>query len=77
MNRFTGILQGGEGMGAKQDKRIRRIARDRYEWQIYHWQMNKPAKWRIFKYRKWKKQKPVYQHTEKQIKKLAKKKGGA
>ena len=62
-------------MSEKKDKRIRRIARDRYEVQLYIWQMNKPSKWRIFKYRKWKKQKPVYEYTEKRIKRIAKKKG--
>lgn len=61
-------------MSQKRDKRIRRIARDRYEYQLYYWQMNKPSKWRFFKYRKWKKSKPVYEYAEKQIKKIAKKK---
>ena len=62
-------------MSEKREKQLRRIARDRYDLQVYIWQMNKPAKWRIFKYLKWKKSKPVYEYTEKQIKNIAKKKG--
>ena len=59
-------------MSEKKDKRIRRIARNRYECQVYLWQINKPSKWRIFKYLKWKKSKPVYEYTEKQTKNIAK-----
>ena len=59
-------------MSQKRDRQIRFIARRRYEIDLYIWQMNKPAKWRIFKYLKWKKRKPVYEYTEKQIKKIAK-----
>ena len=61
-------------MSEKKDKRIRRNARHWYEMELYRWQMSQPAKWRFFKYRKWKKSKPVYEFTEKKIKKNAKKK---
>ncbi len=58
-------------MSEKRNKQIRRIARFRYNAELYRWQMNKPSKWRIFKYLKWKKSKPVYEHVEKQIKNIA------
>ena len=64
-------------MSEKKDKKIRRIARAFYESEMKLWQEEKPAKWRIFKYLKWKKQKPVYEYTEKQVKiAFARREGG-
>lgn len=59
-------------MSEKLNRKIRRIAHFRYNAELYRWQINKPSKWHIFKYLKWKKQKPVYEYTEKQIKELVK-----
>ena len=59
-------------MSQKKDRKIRGCARYWYGMELYKWRMEQPAKWRIFKYLKWKKQKPVYEYTEKRIKKIAK-----
>lgn len=62
-------------MSQKREKRIRQIARYRYNAELYTWYRNKPSRWRIFRYLKWKKSKPVYTGIEKQIKNIAKKRG--
>lgn len=59
-------------MSAKREKKIRMFARQRYEVECFIWYRNKPSKWRIFRYLKWKKQKPIYSDIEKQIRKIAK-----
>ena len=62
-------------MSEKKDKQIRMFARQRYDVDLFLWEMNKPSKWRFFKYRKWKKSKPRYAAIENAIKNIAKKKG--
>lgn len=46
-------------MSQKQAKKRRLAARNTYEWHVYLWMAEKPPKWRIFRYLKWKKRKPV------------------
>lgn len=62
-------------MSAKREKRIRRTARNAYKYNLYCWERSKPPLWRIFRYLKWKKQKPVYEYIEKKIKRTAKARG--
>lgn len=59
-------------MSGKRDKQIRRIAKRLWRFQLYEWHRNKPSRWRIFKYLKWKKSMPRYADEEKQIKSIAK-----
>ncbi len=62
-------------MSEKREKQLHRFARKQYQKQLYIWQINKPSRWRIFRYLKWKKAKPVYERTEKKIKKIIKARG--
>lgn len=59
-------------MSARREKWIRRHARWRYQWELERWTVTKPPFWRIFRYRKWKKQKPDYDEIEKEIRKAIK-----
>ena len=62
-------------MSEKREKQVRRIARQRYKFDLMVWYSHKPSRWRIFRYRKWKKAMPTYTATEKKIKNIAKKRG--
>lgn len=59
-------------MSEKRAKKIRRISRAQYEFHVRAWESRKPSRWRIFRYLKWKKQKPTYEHIEKRVKSMAK-----
>lgn len=56
----------------KREKRIRQIARYRYNAELYIWYKNKPSRWRIFRYMKWKKAMPRYTGVEKEIRNIVK-----
>ncbi len=62
-------------MSEKREKQVRRIARNQYNFYLSVWFRNKPKCWRIFRYLKWKKNRPNYQNIEKTIKNIAKKRG--
>ena len=62
-------------MSEKKEKKIRRIARYQYNSYYYAWIKNKPSLWRIFRYLKWKKEKPNYQRIENMIRSAAYKRG--
>ena len=59
-------------MSARREKWIRRHARWIYRIELERWTVTKPPLWRIFRYRKWKKQKPDYDEIEKEIRKAIK-----
>ena len=61
-------------MSAKREKQVRRIARSQYGFIRDMWLGCKPPRWRIFKYMKWQKSEPKYQHYEKLVKNTAKRK---
>lgn len=61
-------------MSQKREKQIRRIARNLYRLYFKGWQRRKPPRWRIFRYLKWKRQEPVYENIEKQIKRVGNRK---
>jgi len=57
-------------MSERQEKRKHRFARQIYEARLHFWLDVKPPKWRIFKYRKWRKSKPTPpKHINKESKK--------
>ncbi len=60
-------------MSGKRDKQIRRIAKRLWRFQLSAWYRNKPSRWRIFKYLKWKKSMPRHADKEKKIKNISKK----
>lgn len=62
-------------MSEKREKQVRRIARNQYNFYLSAWLSNKPKRWRIFRYLKWKKNRPNYQNIEKTIRNIAKKRG--
>lgn len=62
-------------MSAKREKRVRMIARQAHEISLNSWYRSKPSKWRIFRYLKWKRSMPVYDNTEKRIRKIIKTRG--
>ncbi len=62
-------------MSQKREKQIRRIARIQYNVLFRAWISRKPPRWRVFRYMKWKKQKPIYQRIEKELKSIVKKRG--
>lgn len=59
-------------MSEKRQKQIRKISRYIYKRDMAIWENSKPPRWRIFRYRNWKKAKPSLPNTEKQLKKVIK-----
>ena len=45
-------------MNQKKARRMRREARELYEWNLAAWKSNRPSRFRIFTYLKWKKAEP-------------------
>lgn len=62
-------------MSEKRAKQVRRIARNLYKFHLSAWRINEPPRWRVFRYLKWKRKKPVFEDYEKQIKNISKKRG--